>query len=277
MSSDAASAAPAAAAAAPAAPVESAADISSKLEKVQKRFGELSIEWRVTKHEPVPTVEAFRASAAGALSGLGAKNLFLKDKKKQLWLLVAANDAPVNLGALTKSLGIAGGPMRMEGADALLATLGVLPGAVTPLAVINDTKTAVKVLLDSKLDTAEFINVHPLTNTATVQVTPAELRKLFAATGHECKVVDLAALAAEEGGAAAPAAGAAGGAKPAKPAKEAKPAKPAAGAAAAAAAAGNQGGIQAKKLTDFHNWYSEVVIKSELIEYYDISGCYVRK
>jgi prolyl-tRNA synthetase len=222
----------------------------------------------LTEHEAVPTVEAFKASAAGKLSGIGAKNLFLKDKKKQLYLLVAANDAAVNLGALTKSLGIAGGPMRMEGAESLLATLGVQPGAVTPLAVINDAKKSVQVLLDAKLDKAEFINVHPLVNTATVQVTPAELRTLLQSTGHEVKIVDLAALAAEAG--AAPAAGAEKAAKPAKAPKE-----PKAAAAAAAAPAGNQGGILAKKETDFHNWYSQVVIKSELIEYYDISGCYI--
>ena len=238
--------APAAAPAAAASSVDPVAQIA----QIKAKFAELGIAWRVTEHEAVPDVAAFKASAAGALSGKGAKNLFVKDKKKQLYLVCAANDAQVNLGGLAKLMGVAGGPMRMEGADVLLSTLGVTPGSVTPLAVLNDDKNSVIVLLDAALDKAEFINVHPLVNTATVQVTPAELRQFVKATGHEMQVVDLAAIAGE-----APAAGAAGAEKP----KAAKPAKPAAAAKAASSAAsssasGNQTGIQAKKETDFHNW-----------------------
>lgn len=223
-----------------------AAPLSSdeQIAKVTEKFAGLSIPLRLTAHEAVNTVDEFKASAAGQLSGRGAKCLFVKDKKKQLYLLVAANDAAVNLGALAKSLGVAGGPMRMESADALLSTLGVQQGAVTPLALVNDQAKSVVLLLDATLDKADMINVHPLTNTATVQITPAELRTFVAATGHEVKIVDLAAMAAD-----APAAPADKAAKPAKPAKAAKEAKP-----AAAAPSGNQSGILAKKETDFHNW-----------------------
>lgn len=260
---------------APAAPAAASASVDpvAQLAQMKAKFTELGLAWRVTEHEAVADVAAFKASAAGALSGKGAKNLFVKDKKKQLYLVCAANDAQVNLGGLAKLLGVAGGPMRMEGADVLLSTLGVTPGSVTPLAVINDAKKSVIVLLDSTLDKAEFINIHPLVNTATLQVTPAELKQFLKATGHELKIVDLASIAGE----AAPAAGAGGAEKPkaAKPAKPAAAAKAASSAASSSSASGNQTGIQAKKETDFHNWYSEVVIKSELIEYYDISGCYI--
>jgi ribosomal protein L12E/L44/L45/RPP1/RPP2 len=138
----------------------------------------------------------------------------------------------------------------------LLSVLGVTQGSVTPLAVVNDPKKSVIVLLDAVLEKAEFINVHPLTNTATVQVTPAELKKFLAATGHELKIVDLAAIASE--------APAAGGDKPAA-AKAAKPAKEAAKAApkgkdasASSSSSGNLQGIQAKKDTDFHNWFENM-------------------
>lgn len=224
----------------------------AQIAKVTEKFGALSIPLRLTAHEAVNTVDEFKASAAGQLSGRGAKCLFVKDKKKQLYLLVAANDAAVNLGALAKSLGVAGGPMRMESADALLATLGVQQGAVTPLALVNDQAKSVVLLLDATLDKADMINVHPLTNTATVQITPAELRAYVAATGHEVKVVDLAAMAAD----AAAAAPADKAAKPAKPAKAAKEAKP-----AAAPVSGNQGGILAKKDTDFHNWSAQTELR----------------
>ena len=232
--------------------------------RIEGEFKSQSIPFRVVSHAAVNNVEEHKA-ACPDLPGKLAKNLFVKDKKKQLYLIVAANDAQVNLGGLAKLLNA--GTMRMETPDALLATLGVTPGSVTPLAVINDEKKSVIVVLDSTLESAEFINVHPLINTATVSVTPAELKSYIAKFGQELKVVDLAA-------AAAPAADAAASAP--KPAKAAKPAKKEEkkddGASSSGAA---QLGITAKKATQFHDWYTQVVVRSELIEYYDISGCYI--
>jgi hypothetical protein len=62
------------------------------------------------------------------------------DKKKQLYVVVAAAENQVSLGDLAKALGVTGGPMRMESADVLLSTLGVTPNSVTPLAVMKDEK-----------------------------------------------------------------------------------------------------------------------------------------
>jgi Ala-tRNA(Pro) deacylase len=235
--------------------------------KAKEEFTKQNLTWRLTEHAAVMNAEEHKA-AAGSLPGRLAKCLFVKDKKKQLYLVVAAAENQVNLGGLAKALGVTGGPMRMESAETLLATLGVAPGSVTPLAVMNDEKKSVVVILDKALEAAEFINVHPLVNTATVQVTPAELKTFIGKFGHKVEVLDLAALAAAAA-ADAPAAGAKDGAKPA--AKAAKPAVKKDDKKDDSASSGTaQLGITAKKETQFHDWYTQVVVRSELIEYYDI-------
>ncbi|MFW5833707.1 MAG: prolyl-tRNA synthetase associated domain-containing protein, partial [Pseudomonadota bacterium] len=127
------------------------------------------------------------------IPGGHCKNLFLKDKKDRLWLVTVADDRRVDLGALGRHLGAAG---RLSfGKPPLLAeVLGVTPGSVTPLAVINDRAHRVSVVLDAELAANDRVNCHPLVNTATVVLATADLRRLFQATGHEPSIVDFDAL-----------------------------------------------------------------------------------
>jgi len=236
-------------------------DPDTCIKQVTDLFSSLSIPLRLSRHDAVPNVEAH---AAVGLTGQLVKNLFVKDKKKQLYLIVAAADSQVNLGGLAKHLGVSGGPLRMESGDVMAQVLGVAPGSVTPLALINDGEHKVQLILDQKLESHDTLLFHPLTNTATVTISSAELKQVLAKSGHEAKIVDFTALAA-----AAPAPAADGKTKP-KPAKEPKKK------ADASSSSGAQTlGISAKKESQFHDWYSQIVTKSELIEYYDISGCYI--
>ena len=127
-----------------------------------------------------------------ALPGAHTKNLFLKDKKGRLWLISARQDTAIDLKRADKWIGSA----RLSfGNEALLyETLGVRPGSVTALGLINDPDQRVTFVLDKALWDADIVNFHPLTNTATTALAQADFRRFLALIGREPMVVDFGQL-----------------------------------------------------------------------------------
>ena len=140
------------------------------------------------RHPPVFTVAEAKA-LRGALPGAHTKNLFLKDKKGVLWLVVAREDRVIDLKGLRHKIGAA--PLSFAGAETLRARLGVEPGSVTPFALINDTDAAVWVVLDAEMMDAHVLNFHPLTNTATTAITAQGLLAFIRSCGREPAIVAL--------------------------------------------------------------------------------------
>lgn len=139
-------------------------------------------------HDPVFTVEEAQA-LRGTLPGGHTKNLFLKDKKAGLWLVVAREDLAIDLNALSKQLGA---PRFSFGSpDLLVAVLGVPPGSVTPFALINDPEARVRVVLDAGMLALDPLNFHPLRNDRTTAIAPADLLAFVRATGHEPDIATL--------------------------------------------------------------------------------------
>jgi len=130
-----------------------------------------------------------------AMPGAHTKNLFLKDKKGRLWLISARQDTVIDLKRADKWIDSA----RLSfGNEALLwETLGVRPGSVTALGLINDPDQRVTFVLDQALWDAEVVNFHPLTNTATTALAQADFRRFLTLIGREPVVVDFGRLAAE--------------------------------------------------------------------------------
>lgn len=132
-------------------------------------------------HPPLFTVEDARAHRDG-LDGKHFKNLFLKDRKGGLWLVVCLEDRRVDLNALSRRLGA---PRYSFGKPELLAeVLGVTPGAVTPFALINDRDIRVRLVLDVGALGEEPLHFHPLRNDATTRISAADLLAFCRATGH---------------------------------------------------------------------------------------------
>jgi Ala-tRNA(Pro) deacylase len=152
------------------------------------RLDALGIATTTVEHPPVFTVEEARVHC-GHLPGGHCKSLFLKDKKGQLWLLVARDDTRVDLKALAKRLGV--GTLSFGRPELLMEVLGVIPGAVTPFGLINDEGHRVKVLLDRAMLDAEVLNYHPLANDATTAIRPRDLLAFIAATGHTAETIEL--------------------------------------------------------------------------------------
>ncbi len=155
-------------------------------------LAELGIETRLAEHPPVFTVEDVLANPHG-LPGEDTKNLLLKDGKGQLWLVTIRHDRRADLKALPALLGTK--RLSFASAETLFASLGVLPGAVTALAMVNDTTHQVRFALDKSLAEAEHIACHPLVNTATMSLRTADLLRLLRAVGVEPLIVDLDAPA----------------------------------------------------------------------------------
>ena len=115
------------------------------------RLDQLGIAHRTAEHPPVFTVEEAKA-LRGNLSGHHIKNLFLRNKKEEMWLVVALEDRAIDLKRLGEALGA--GRLSFGSAERLKRHLGVEPGSVTPLALINDEARAVRLVLDRGLPTA---------------------------------------------------------------------------------------------------------------------------
>ena len=127
-----------------------------------------------------------------AMPGAHTKNLFHKDKKNRQWLITARQDTVVDL---KRAPGTIGSDRLSFGNEALLyETLGVRPGSVTALGLINDLDRRVTLVLDKALWDAAVVNFHPLTNTATTALSQAAFRKALEAMGRDPVVVDFATL-----------------------------------------------------------------------------------
>jgi len=158
-------------------------------EALFRRLDELGIDTETRRHEALFTVEQSRA-LRGAIPGGHCKCLFLIDKLRALWLVVANEDRRIDLKALARHLGA--GRFSFAKPDLLMAALGVAPGAVTPFALINDNGGRVKVVLDKEMMALPLLNYHPLTNEATTSIATKDLLRFMAATGHEPEIVDFA-------------------------------------------------------------------------------------
>ena len=161
-----------------------------------ERLAQLGIETTTREHPPLFTVEQSR-ELRGEIPGAHSKNLFLKDKKGRIFLLVAEESTPIDMKGLHRLLGSA--RLSFGKPELLEDVLGVIPGAVTPFGVINDTQKRVSVVLDETLLRHDILNFHPLENTATTAISSEDLLIFLKDTGHEPQIMDLAAVIPADG------------------------------------------------------------------------------
>ena len=123
-----------------------------------------------------------------AMPGVHTKNLFLKDKKGRLWLISAAQDTVIDL---KRAPSLMGSDRLSFGNETLMfETLGVRPGSVTALGLINDVDRRVTFVLDRQLHETAMVNFHPLTNTATTTLDREAFRRFLRHLTREPVVVD---------------------------------------------------------------------------------------
>ncbi|AXS38799.1 prolyl-tRNA synthetase associated domain-containing protein [Breoghania sp. L-A4] len=154
---------------------------------LMQRFDALGIATSTLEHPPVFTVEE-SSGLERDLPGGHTKNLFLKDKKGGLFLVVTLNDARVDLKTIHEKIG-AHGRVTFGKPELLMEVLGVKPGSVTPFALINDTGQQVTAIFDAAMMAHEVLNYHPLSNDATTSIARDDLLRFARSCGHEPRIV----------------------------------------------------------------------------------------
>lgn len=160
-------------------------DLPTSSDALLKMLDGWGLRYRMHRHVPLRTVEDAKAVEADlAVPGeraLRTKNLFLRDKKKRNYLVTLDQDREIDLKSLAADLGA--GTLSFGSPERLLQVLGVRPGAVSPLALINGGEAGVRFFLDPAAQAAEVIYMHPLVNDRTLAMTRADAMAFFERIG----------------------------------------------------------------------------------------------
>ena len=152
-------------------------------------LADLGISVSTVRHPPLYTVADSQA-LRGEIAGGHTKNLFLKDKKDNFFLVSVGEEAEVDLKQIHHLIGAAG-RVSFGKPEMLMELLGVIPGAVTVFGLINDSGRRVKVVLDQELMGHAVVNAHPRANVATPSIASAYLVKFVEATGHDAVILQV--------------------------------------------------------------------------------------
>lgn len=152
---------------------------------IEEKLNKLNINYEKVEHPAVYTVEESKEKVP-KIEGIGCKNLFLKTQKKELFLYTLCEDKQVNLKKLSEELQVT--RFHFASSETLESVLGVIPGSVTPLAIMNDTENRVTVVLDKELQGKKIL-VHPNRNTATISIQYEDLIKFIESEHH--KIIEI--------------------------------------------------------------------------------------
>lgn len=163
----------------------------NSFELLKKRLSDLAIHVDYYEHKPVFTAQE-GIQYTSHIPGLAAKNLFLRDEKNQFWLVVM----PYHLKLPVRKLAsfIHAPELQFAKPEHLLDYLGITPGSVTPLAIINDARHEVRLILDETLMASPLIQIHPLRNDMTITIKPQDLLKFIESCTNDYRIINLSNL-----------------------------------------------------------------------------------
>ncbi len=145
------------------------------------------------EHEPIFTVEEGKHVSEN-IDGAHSKNLFLKDKKKNFFLVSVLEHKRVDLKALSKQFGKGG--LSFANADELMDKLQLTPGSVTPYALLHDTQKEVYFILDEDFTKYEVLNFHPLQNDLTISMDIKQFMQFFDLIQHQPHIIKIPEVSA---------------------------------------------------------------------------------
>lgn len=152
--------------------------LAATADDVLALFNEMGITHQTVTHVPLYTIEEARTVTYEA-PGAHTKNLFLRNKKGRMFLLVVEPDHIVDLRGLRDRLKLTGGQFAFASTQRLARFLGVVPGSVSPLAIINDHSNEVQVYFQHSVLAHEWIYLHPCRNTHSTRIQTVDLLKLL--------------------------------------------------------------------------------------------------
>ena len=157
-------------------------------QQIYAHFNALGIPFEVTEHEAVYTMEDL-AQVALAHPEAEAKNLFVRDDKKQhYYLITVPAHKRVDLKLFQKQQGLR--KLSFGSSEDLLTLLQLTPGAVTPLGLLNDSAHRVELYLDRSFE-GQLISIHPNENTATVCLKTDDLVQILTKNGCAVHITEI--------------------------------------------------------------------------------------
>lgn len=158
-------------------------DPSFDTEQLYHLLDSSGIEYSVLHHKPLRTVEDAKSIRAALESDEGQiKNLFLKNKKGEMWLLTLHEDREIHLKQAAMEIGAK--RFSFCSAERLMRYLGVVPGAVSPFGLLNDVEGKVKFYIDEGLLGHKMIHAHPMDNRITVSIGTIDMLNFLQSQGH---------------------------------------------------------------------------------------------
>jgi len=157
-------------------------------EKLLEMLYSKGITYSIYHHAPIFTA-AEGEHLKKEIPGVHCRNLFLRDKKKAMFLVVAANETQIDLKKLSGVLDC--GRLSFGSAVRLWDHLGIRQGAVNPFCILNDQDKQVRIILDQGMMAADIVNYHPMDNAMTIGLKPDDLLSFIACVGHKPEIVDL--------------------------------------------------------------------------------------
>lgn len=149
---------------------------------------ENGIEFKIFDHKPLYTVEDSK-NLRGKIEGAHSKNLFLRDQKKNFFLLSLLEDTQIDLKKIIQPLNSK--KLSFAQPNYLKELMNIEPGSVSPFGLLNDIEKKINFFLDQKFLEYEYVNFHPLTNTATVQIKPKELCNFISSNHKAVNFIDV--------------------------------------------------------------------------------------
>ncbi|ALK29895.1 prolyl-tRNA synthetase associated domain-containing protein [Burkholderia plantarii] len=151
-----------------------------------------AIDFEAEQHAPVHNM-AESDTLALTLAGARCKNLLLRDKPGNTWLVVTRSHKSLDLAAAADAFGSR--RLSFASPERLDALLGVKPGSLSPLALVNDSERQVRLVIDAELADEPVFLFHPLDSGATLALARPQLDAFLRLTGHAPAWLTLAARA----------------------------------------------------------------------------------
>lgn len=159
-------------------------------EEVLDKLKKLNIEYKEIKHPPVFTIDEMNALENIFEEAKICKNLFVRDQKgKKHFLIVLPEEKRAPLSEIAGKIGST--KLSFASEERLMKFLKLTPGAVTPLAVINDEQSEVEIIIDEDLNKEKLLGVHPCVNTSTVLIKPSDLEKYIKQLNNKVRYINI--------------------------------------------------------------------------------------
>lgn len=174
--------------------VDSAVDAPLPLppEKLLQQLDQQQIMYKLYHHEKVFTVADSQAIDRD-IPGVHCRNMFIRDKKENMYLVTLRHETMIDMKKLADLLGC--GRLSFGSPERLWSYMGIRPGSVNPFCILNDTESKVTQILEKGMMEADIMNVHPMCNGMTIGIQPPDLLKFLAANDVNPRIMDLSGAA----------------------------------------------------------------------------------